>query len=181
MGNPRFSRKKYETPTHPWQAERIKEENELIKKYGLKNKREVWKAQSLLRNFRRQARELFPKLRMNDKQGGKETEQLIGKLIRLGILQENATLDDVLALNMEAVLSRRLQTMAYMKGLTSTLKQSRQFIVHGHIAVNGRKVTIPGCMVKKDEENLLTYYRTSPLNNEEHSVRPKIETEVKHG
>ena len=53
MGDPKFSRKKYETPSHPWQADRIKEENELIKKYGLKNKKEVWKVKSLLRNFRR--------------------------------------------------------------------------------------------------------------------------------
>jgi small subunit ribosomal protein S4 len=54
MGDPKFSRRKYDTPSHPWQGVRIKEENELIKKYGLKNKRELWKVQSLLRNYRRQ-------------------------------------------------------------------------------------------------------------------------------
>ncbi len=180
MGDPRFSRKKYENPSHPWQAERIKEENELMKKYGLKNKREIWKAQSLLRNFRRQARMLFPKIRMKDKQGEKESKQLIGRLIRIGVLEGGVTLDDVLALNIESILSRRFQTMVYMKGLTSTLHQARQFIVHGHIAVNGRKVRVPGYLVKKDEENLLTYYSTSPLNNEMHPVRPKTdETKTK--
>jgi len=46
MGKPKFSRKKYETPSHPWQEDRIKAENELVKKYGLKNKKEVWKART---------------------------------------------------------------------------------------------------------------------------------------
>ena len=41
MGKPKFSRKKYETPSHPWEEDRIKLENELIKKYGLKNKSEA--------------------------------------------------------------------------------------------------------------------------------------------
>lgn len=180
MGNPRFSRKKYKNPSHPWQAERIKEENELIKKYGLKNKKEIWKVQSLLRNFRHQARVLFPKIRMEDKQGEKESKQLIGKLTRIGVLEGDVTLDDVLALNIESILSRRLQTMVYMKGLSSTLHQARQFIVHGHVAINGRRVRVPGYMVKKDEENLLAYYPTSPLNNEMHPVRPKTgETKTK--
>ncbi|MDI6916810.1 MAG: 30S ribosomal protein S4 [Thermoplasmatales archaeon] len=182
MGDPKFSRKKYESPTHPWQADRIKEENGLIKKYGLKNKREVWKARSLLRNFRRQARLLFPKLRIGDKQAEKEVKQLIGKLTRLGVVQENAALDDVLALDIEAILSRRFQTLLYMKGLASTPKQARQLIVHGHAAVTGRRVVVPGHLVKKDEESSITYSQKSPLNNEAHPVRPKIETPgVKHG
>ncbi len=39
MGQPRKSRKKYNTPPHPWNAERIKNENKLMTKYGLKNKK----------------------------------------------------------------------------------------------------------------------------------------------
>ncbi len=176
MGDPKFSRKKYRSPTHPWRAERIKEENELVKKYGLKNKREVWKVQALLRNFRRQARLLFPKLRMGDKQAEKEVKQLIGKLTRLGVVQENATLDDVLALNMETILSRRFQTLLYIKGLASTPKQARQLIVHGHAAITKRKVTLPGYLVRKNEESSITYSLNSPLNDEAHPVRPKVET-----
>jgi small subunit ribosomal protein S4 len=178
MGDPKFSRKKYGSPTHPWQAGRIKEENELIKKYGLKNKREVWRTQSLLRNFRRQARLLFPKLRIGDKQAEKEAKQLIGKLTRFGILQENATLDDVLALDVETIFSRRFQTLLYIKGLASTPKQARQLIVHGHAAISRRKVTLPGYLVRKDEELSITYSQNSPLNNEAHPVRPKVETPV---
>ena len=52
MGDPKFSRAKFERPSHPWQAERIKTENELLKKYGLKNKKELWRSQFVLRRFR---------------------------------------------------------------------------------------------------------------------------------
>ena len=34
MGQPRKSRKKYNTPPHPWNAERIKDENKLMTKYS---------------------------------------------------------------------------------------------------------------------------------------------------
>lgn len=55
MGDPKFPRKTYDTPSHPWKADRIKEETELTKKFGLKNKRELWKAKSIVRNLRRQS------------------------------------------------------------------------------------------------------------------------------
>ena len=58
MGDPKFSRAKFERPSHPWEAERIKAENELLKKYGLKNKKELWRSQYVLRRFRQRAREL---------------------------------------------------------------------------------------------------------------------------
>ncbi|MFQ6118880.1 MAG: 30S ribosomal protein S4, partial [Methanosarcinales archaeon] len=53
MGYPGKSRKSYDTPKHPWQEARMTEEVELIKNYGLRNKREVWKAASILRRYRR--------------------------------------------------------------------------------------------------------------------------------
>ena len=59
MGQPRKSRKKYNTPPHPWNAERIKNENKLMTKYGLKNKKEIWKADTLVRRYSREARYLI--------------------------------------------------------------------------------------------------------------------------
>ncbi|EDY36621.1 ribosomal protein S4 [Aciduliprofundum boonei T469] len=175
MGDPRFNRKKYETPKHPWEADRIKEEWELQKKYGLKNKREIWKAKSLLRNFRGQARQLQAKLRYGNPQAEKEQKLLFDKLIRLGILNEaNATLDAVLSLTVEDILRRRLQTIVYLKGLARTPKQARQFIVHGHIAIGDRKVTIPSYLVRKEEEELVDYYKYSPLADEMHPMRPQV-------
>ena len=95
MGDPKLSRRKYDTPSHPWQGTRIKEENELTKKYGLKNKRELWKVQSELRNYRRQGRNLLARLRLGDEQAQKERKSLLKKLANLGVLPEDATLDDV--------------------------------------------------------------------------------------
>ena len=175
MGKPKFSRKKYETPSHPWQEDRIKEENELIKKYGLKNKKEIWKAETRLRRYRGQARSLLAKITTGDEQSKKESQQLLLHLSRMNILPPNSTLDDVLTLNTEAILSRRLQTLTYLKGLANTPRQARQLIAHGHIAIGGRKVTIPGYMVTKDEESNISYVEKSPLNDPVHPARPKGE------
>ena len=175
MGDPKFSRSRYDTPSHPWQATRIKEENELLKKYGLKNKTEVWKAQSYLRVLRRQARELQARLRTKDPQAEKEFHNLMGRMARLGILAENATLDDILALNIESILGRRLQTLVYQKGLAGTLDQARQMIVHGHIGVRGRKVRVPGLLVTQLESENIGYGEGSPFTSELHPMRPKLE------
>jgi len=175
MGDPKLSRRKYDTPSHPWQGIRIKEENELLKKYGLKNKKELWKAQSLLRNYRRQGRELLARLRYGDPQADKEMKGLIEKLANLGVLPDNATLDDVLALDLEKILERRLQTIVYLKGLAYTPKQARQLIIHGHTIVNERKITVPGYLVKRKEEASIAYNPHSPLAHELHPARPTPE------
>ena len=173
MGKPKFSRKKYVTPSHPWQEDRIKAENELIKKYGLKNKREIWKAQTRLRNYRGQARELEAKILTGDVQSKKERDQLLVHLNRMNILPPKSTLDDVLALETEAVLSRRLQTLTYLKGFASTPNQARQLISHGHIAIGNNRVTVPGYIVTKEEEGEIGYIHDSPLNDMMHPARPR--------
>jgi len=175
MGKPKFSRKKYETPSHPWQADRIKQENELVKKYGLKNKREIWKAQTRLRKYRGQARALLAKIQTGDVQSKKESNQLLIHLNHMSILPANSNLDDVLALDTESILGRRLQTLTYLKGFSSTPNQARQLIAHGHILVGDHKVTIPGYMITKEEESEIGYTPASPLNDMTHPARPKTE------
>jgi small subunit ribosomal protein S4 len=176
MGDPKFSRRKYETPAHPWEGERIKAENDLLMKYGLKNKRELWRAQSLVRSLRAQSRELQARTRTGDPQAKTETDQLLARCARLSLLPlEGATLNDVLLLTTENILARRLQTMVFRKGLAYSPKQARQFIVHGHAAVGPRKVTIPGYLVKRGEEDQIQYYVTSPIANDLHPMRPKPE------
>jgi small subunit ribosomal protein S4 len=172
MGKPKFSKKKYETPNHPWKEARIKSENELVAKYGLKNKREIWKAETILRKYRGQARGLLARIGSEDPQAKKEINQLISHLTRYNVLPLNSTLDDVLALNIETILSRRLQTLAYLKGFASTPKHSRQLINHGHIAIGDRCVNIPGYRVIKEEEQFINYTLDSPLNDKAHPARP---------
>ncbi|NIA09898.1 MAG: 30S ribosomal protein S4, partial [Nitrospiraceae bacterium] len=132
MGDPKFPRKKYETPSHPWEAERIEREKELVQKYGLKNKKEIWRAETFLRKIRGHARDLF--VGAGEKQTEKEKEELLQRMITLGILPPNSQLDDILALTIEDILARRLQTQVYLHGLSYTAQQARQMIIHGHIA-----------------------------------------------
>ena len=175
MSSQKFPRKKYDTPLHPWKETRIKSERELMKKYGLKNHKEVWKAKTYLGKHREQARELLAKLGTASPQAKKESDQLLLHLSRMGIVAMGASLDDVLALDTESVLSRRLQTLVYLKGYSSTPYQARQLISHGHVAVNGKKVTIPSYMVAKEEETQIQYTIRSPLNELSHPARPKGE------
>jgi small subunit ribosomal protein S4 len=175
MSSQKFPRKKYETPMHPWKETRIKSERELMKKYGLKNHKEVWKAKTYLGKHREQARELLAKVGMSNPQIKKESDQLLLHLTRMGIISMGASLDDVLALDTESVLSRRLQTLVYLKGFSSTPYQARQLISHGHVAVKGRKVTIPSFIVGKDEESQIQYTIRSPLNEISHPARPKTD------
>lgn len=173
MGKPKFSKKKYETPSHPWKEERIKKEDELVRKYGLKNKREVWKSETRLRKYRGEARRLLARADSDDRQSIKEIDQLLVHLTRMNILPPNSNLDDVLALDSEKILSRRLQTQVYLKGLSRTPKQARQLIIHGHVAVDGKKVTVPNYMVEKNEEDNISYTGNSPLNIPMHPERPQ--------
>ncbi|MFH1403335.1 MAG: 30S ribosomal protein S4 [Candidatus Altiarchaeota archaeon] len=149
MGDPRKQRKKFTKPTHPWKMDRITEENELIKKYGLKNKREVWRTKVLLRNFRKQARTL---LGQSGPEVDKEAKDLTRKLVSLGMLS-GESLEDVLALNINSILDRRLQTLVCAKGLANTMNEARQFVVHGHVFVGGHVVDVPGYLVPKREED----------------------------
>lgn len=172
MGDPKFSRRQWSRPSHPWVGDRIKAETALVRKYGLKNKEEVWKAAGKLRHWRTQARELQARLQRLEKQAQVERDLLIGKLTRLGMLGEGATLDDVLALDLEQILARRLQSQVYLKGLAKSTGHARQLIAHGHLAVSGRKVTVPGYIMKRGEEDQIAYYGLSPLTSGAHPMRP---------
>ena len=176
MGDPKFSRRSYDTPSHPWQGERIKAEVVLVNQYGLKNKTEVWKAQTILRNFRGQSRELQARLRGGEAQAKVESDALIAKCGRMGLLpMEGATLNDILTLNEENILARRLQTIVFEKGMASTVGQARQMIVHGHIFMNGHRVTVPGYIVTRKEEASIMYDPASPFNDEMHPMRISAE------
>ena len=172
MGDIKKIRKKYETPKHPWNRERIEIEGELKKQYGLKNKKEIWKMDSKLRNFKDQVKSLSTR---TDAQGNKERMQLMAKLVKLGLLKESEPIDKVLSLEVKDILERRLQTLLHKKLLARSVGQARQFIVHGHIRVNDSKITAPGYMVKASEENAIQFSATSALYDKDHPERFKEE------
>jgi len=156
----------YETPNHPFQGGRIAEERDLVGRYGLKNKEELWRAQSELRDYRREARNLLAQFEEDG-----TTERFLSRLLRYGILDENDGLGDVLALDVTDILERRLQTLVYRKGLANTPKQARQFVVHGHVAIDNRRVKTPSYTVEVDEEDDIGYDGTSPLADDLHPER----------
>jgi small subunit ribosomal protein S4 len=150
MGDPRKSKKKYRKPKHPWMIDRIEAEKGILKSYGLRNKKELWKAEALLRNYHRQARKL---LVSSTDLGKKEEKQIFDSMRRMSLLKKGATLDDILALKINDILDRRLQTLVYKKGVANTPRHARQLIVHGHVTVGGGKVTAPSYIVKAKEED----------------------------
>ena len=171
MGDPKFSRKTFDTPSHPWQGERIKAENEVVRQFGLKNKTEVWKAATMLKNFRKQSRSLQARLRTGDAQAKIEADALIAKCARMGVLPvTGGDLNAILVLQNSDILSRRLQTIVFQKGLATTIKQARQLINHGHIFVDGHKVTVPGYIVLREEEGTVEYNPASPFTDEMHPM-----------
>ncbi len=180
MGHPRKHHKSYNTPRHPWQVEKLASESELIKTYGLRNKREVWIAENVLRKHRRTARRLLAESAAKGELTGhtqRESDQIVSMLQRIGILQSDADLDAILSLGIEGVLERRLQTQVYRQGLAHSMRQARQFITHGHIAISGRKTAVPSYTVSKDEEMLIDYYANSPIVREMHPEHPTRVTE----
>jgi len=152
-------RKVYARPKKPWSKERIDSENKLLEEYGLRRKREIWITEAKLRSFRRRAREIAS---TEDKE---EEKILMKKISELGLIGAKAHLDDVLALKIEDLLDRRLQTIVFRKGIGSTQSQSRQFIVHGHIAIDGRRITWPSALVSLEQENKIAIYSNSKLKD----------------
>jgi small subunit ribosomal protein S4 len=156
MGDPRKKRKQFERPRRSFQKERIEKERDLKKTYGLKNKKELFRAETIIRTKRGTARKL---LALGLENRLKREKELLDSLKKMGVLRASPTLDDVLVLTPEALLERRLQTIVWRKGLANTLKQARQFIVHGHIAINGKKVDRPSYIVQANEDDKINWYK----------------------
>jgi len=167
MGDPKKQRKKFDTPRFPWQIDALEAELKLLGQYGLRNKREIWRHKTLLSKYRGIGRSL---LGMSIEERRIQEKQILDKLHRLGILPDAAALDDVLDLTLEDILGRRLQTLVFQRGLSQSIQQSRQLIAHGHIAIDGRRVSSPSYLVLKDEEEKLSYAPKSPLTDPDHPL-----------
>ncbi|PKL66050.1 MAG: 30S ribosomal protein S4 [Methanomicrobiales archaeon HGW-Methanomicrobiales-3] len=176
MGYPGKNHKSYQTPKRPFEKTRIEAETRLVIEYGLRNKRDVWKAQAVLRKYRTAARGLLA-LGSNPAhkaQYDAKKEELISHLQRSGLLGPDAGIDEVLSLKVQAQLERRLQTLVYRQGLARSPKQARQLVTHGHIAINGRRTTIPSYRVTRIEESQISYYGTSPFLSDSHAEKSRI-------
>ena len=113
MGDPRRPRRTFSKPRSPWRSDQLAQELYLLGSYGLRNKRELWRAQTALSSIRKQARHL---LAASEIVRNREEKKLLDSLQREGLVAPGVALDDVLSLSIEDMLSRRLQTIVYKKG-----------------------------------------------------------------
>ncbi|MFC6772447.1 30S ribosomal protein S4, partial [Halorubrum pallidum] len=97
--------------------------------------------------------------------------EFVARLRRIGILGDNDDISTVLSLDVTDLLERRLQTVAYRQGFASSTQQARQFIVHGHITVNGARVTRPSVKVDVADEGEIAFDENSPLADDLHPER----------
>jgi small subunit ribosomal protein S4 len=144
MGDIKRKSKKFGRPKKPFDKPRIETENKIVDKFGLKNKREIWKAEAQITKIRKRAKKLIPK-------SDEEKKEFFEKLKRQGFKAND--ISDVLGFTVEDWLDRRLQTFVLKKGFANTAKQSRQLITHKKIAVDGKIVNKPSFFVMKDLEN----------------------------
>jgi len=132
-----------------WTTDQLNAELYVMGSYGLRNKRELWKAQTEVARIRNQARAL---LALSTEARSEKEMRLLNFLNRLGLVKEGASLDDILNLKLEDLLERRLQTIVMKKVSTKSPYQARQIVSHGHVSIGNRKVNIPGYLVRTAEE-----------------------------
>ncbi len=156
MGSVKRLRKLFEGPKKVWDKQRITADRKLITEYGLKTMTELWKAQTLIRQIRREARRILSKRGTNLVVGEK---QLLDRVKKFLVKKDDLKLEDLLSLTVKDMLERRFQTLAIRKGFAKTPRQSRQFIVHGHLAIKTNKVNSPSYLVTFDEENEINWFK----------------------
>jgi len=161
MGDPKTPRRVWKKPKNPLNYNLMMDELKTLGTFGLKTKRELWKARTNLSKLRHQARSL---LALRQEVRNEKEPVLINSLSKIGLVDKNSTLDDILNLQVTDLLSRRLQTIVQRKLYFKTPYHARQAIVHGHIMIGDRIVTIPSYVVKIDEESKIHLIPESSFN-----------------
>jgi small subunit ribosomal protein S4 len=169
---PKRKHQKFNRPRKIFDIVLIKEEQGLIKKYGLKNRREVWKARYAVEKIRNIAKGLITA----DKN---EQDNFVQRQKEKGFAVESIA--DVLGLKNEDYLKRRLQSIVVKKGLAKTHNQARQAIVHKHITINGDIIDSPSHLTTLKEEaalgaNRMIYSKREEMSAEEKQVLNQIKS-----
>ena len=146
----------YSRPKRPFDKARIEEENVIKKEFGLKNKREIWKAEAQVKSIREKAKKIISS-------EPEEQKALFSQLKKKGFNVNSVA--DVLSLDKKDYLQRRLQTIVFKKGIASTPRSSRQLITHKKIIVDEAVVSIPSYIVPVELENKI-------------SIRQKIKNKI---
>ena len=176
MGDPKYPRKVWRKPKRPLNYELKMDELQTLGTFGLRTKRELWKAHTELSRVRQQARSL---LALTQKVRDEKEPILLKSLARIGLISKDATLDDVLNLKPTDLLARRLQTIVSNKLGFKTPYQARQAVIHGHIMIGDRKIDIPSYTVTVEEENSVHFTPESKIPEmleKSKKEEPKVET-----
>ena len=160
MGDPRRLRKKYKTPKVHFERQRFKEEMRYFGDYGLRNKTELWKHRSQVSHYRSLTRSLR---KLSKEEFETRFAEIRSSLFHLGLVKEDANPDEVLALTLDKILDRRLQTIVFKKGFAKSIYQARQLITHSHIAVGDRIIDTPSHLCTVEDENSINYAINSPF------------------
>ena len=139
--------KQYSRPKRPFDKARFEEEAKIKEEFGLKNKREIWRADARVKAIREKAKALI---------SAKPAEQqaLFNRLKEMGL--EVSSIPDVLSLDKSDYLQRRLQTILVKKKLARTPKGARQLIVHRKVLVGKNAVDSPSYIVPVDMEDKIS-------------------------
>jgi small subunit ribosomal protein S4 len=153
--------KRYSRPKRPYDKTRIEEEVKIIEEFGLKNKKEIWKAEAAIKSIREKAKKLI---------SAKTEEQkaLFERLKKKGL--EVNSIADILSLHKKVYLRRRLQTIVLKRRVATTTKMARQLITHKKILVDGKVIDRPSYIVPVNLEDKISL---------KHKIKTKPKKEIK--
>ena len=155
----------YSRPKKRFDKTRILEEAEIVKKYGLKNKKEIWRAEAKIKSIREKAKKLIGK-------SSEEQEVLFNQLRKIGINVN--TIPDVLGLSKEDILKRRLQSVIVYNHLSTTSKGARQLITHKKVLVDNKVINSPSYIVPVNLEKKISL---KPQKQKKVNVEKSVEVE----
>ena len=165
--------KTYSKPKRPFDKARIDEEAEIKKEFGLKNKKEIWKAEAKIKSVREKAKKLISS-------GAEEQQALFDRLKKIG-LNVNS-ISDVLSLDKRDYLKRKLQTIVVSKKIATTPKSARQLIVHKKILVDGKVINAPSYIVPiKLEDKISLKKKKEERKEKKIEIKEKLNKPVEEG
>ncbi len=151
--------KLYSRPKRPFDKKRIEEEAKIKEEFGLKNKKEIWRAEARINSIRERAKKIIYTSQ-------EEKDKFFERLNKIGIKVNS--ISDVLSLEKKDYLKRRLQTIIFKKKITNTIKTARQLIAHKKVLVNGKVINSPSYIVPVELENKISLKEMKrKINSEE--------------
>lgn len=158
--------KTYSKPKRPFDKVRIDEEAKIVKEFGLKNKKEIWRAEAQIKSMREKAKKLISA-------GPEEQQKLFDKLNKIGL--NINSIADILSLDKRDYLKRRLQTVMVDKNLATTPKSARQLITHRKVFVDGKIIDSPSYIVPINVEKKITLKVMKPKVKSKEKVEESVE------